>query len=135
MDDPLSMYLPEWGETKVFAGGTADEPLLVEQERPITIKHLLTHTSGMNTIVGRPEVNKMGARAMKAYATEHGGIQVIPPIGAEGLDRRPPAGACRLFLGPGFRLAARWNRLGQAVKAHKKREKTGQKWARYGLNV
>ena len=40
MDDPLSMYLPEWGETKVFAGGTADEPLLVEQERPITIKHL-----------------------------------------------------------------------------------------------
>ena len=33
--------------------------------------------------------------------------QVIPPIGAEGLDRRPPAGACRLFLGPGFRLGAR----------------------------
>eukprot|EP01045_Picozoa_sp_COSAG04_P028931 COSAG04_NODE_4623_length_1986_cov_1.331744_2_plen_98_part_01 len=23
------------------------------------------------------------------------GIQVIPPIGAEGLDRRPPAGPCR----------------------------------------
>ncbi len=33
--------------------------------------------------------------------------QVIPPIGAEGLSRRPPAGACLLFLGPGFRLAAR----------------------------
>ena len=39
---------------------------------------------------------------------------------------------CRLFLGPGFRLAARWNRLGEAVKTHKKREKTGKKWARYG---
>ena len=37
------------------------------------------------------------------------------------------------FLGPGFRLGARWNRLGQAVKTRKKREKTGQKWARYGL--
>ena len=37
------------------------------------------------------------------------------------------------FLGPGFRLGARWNRLGQAVKTRKKREKTGKKWARYGL--
>ena len=60
-------------------------------------------------------------------------LQVIPPIGAEGLNRRPPVGACRLFLGPGFRLAARWNRLGETVKTRKKREKTGQKWARYGL--
>ena len=33
--------------------------------------------------------------------------KVIPPIGAEALSRRPPAGCCRLFLGPGFRLAAR----------------------------
>ena len=38
-----------------------------------------------------------------------------------------------LFLGPGFRLAARWNRLGETVKTRKKREKTGGKWARYGL--
>ena len=37
------------------------------------------------------------------------------------------------FLGPGFRLAARWNRLGETVKTRKKREKTGKKWARYGL--
>ena len=38
-----------------------------------------------------------------------------------------------LSLGPGFRLAARWNRLVETVKARKKREKTGGKWARYGL--
>ena len=54
--------------------------------------------------------------------------QVIPPIGAEGLNRRPPAGSCRLFLGPGFRLGARWNRLVETVKTRKKREKTGGKW-------
>ena len=47
-------------------------------------------------------------------------IQVIRLIGAEGLDRRPPVGACRLFLGPGFRLAARWNRLGETVKTRRK---------------
>ena len=40
---------------------------------------------------------------------------------------------CRLFLGPGFWLVARWNRLGEAVKTRKRREKTGEKWARYGL--
>ena len=37
------------------------------------------------------------------------------------------------FLGPGFRLGARWNRLGEAVKTRKKRKKTGKKWARYDL--
>ena len=37
------------------------------------------------------------------------------------------------FLGPGFRLGARWNRLVETVKTRKKRDKTGQKWARYGL--
>ena len=60
-------------------------------------------------------------------------VKVIRPIGAEGLSRRPPAGSCRLFLGPGFRLGARWNRLVKTVKTRKKREKTGGKWARYGL--
>ena len=37
------------------------------------------------------------------------------------------------FLGPGFRLGARWNRLGVTVKTRKKRGKTGEKWARCGL--
>ena len=34
---------------------------------------------------------------------------------------------CRLFLGPGFRLGARWNRLAETVKTRKTREKTGDK--------
>ena len=37
------------------------------------------------------------------------------------------------FFGPGFRLGACWNRLVEAVKTRKKRDKTGEKWARYGL--
>ena len=39
----------------------------------------------------------------------------------------------RLFLGSGFRLGDRWNRLGEAAKTRKKRGKTGGKWAIYGL--
>ena len=34
---------------------------------------------------------------------------------------------------PGFWLAARWNRLSETVTTRKKRERTGGKWARYGL--
>ena len=58
---------------------------------------------------------------------------MIRAIGAEGLNRRGAVGSCRLFLGPGFRLAACWNRLVETVKTRKKREKTGKKWARYSL--
>ena len=72
-------------------------------------------------------------RTAKFDATGGDYPQVIPPIGAEGLNRRTPAGSCRLFLGPGFRLAARWNRLVEAVKTRKKRGKTGKRWARYGV--
>ena len=58
---------------------------------------------------------------------------MIRPIGAEGLDRRGPVGSCQLFLGPGFRLAACWDRLVETVKTRKQRGKTGKKRARYGL--
>ena len=53
-----------------------------------------------------------------------------------GVERRgeiSPLPWHRLFLGPGFRLAARWNRLVETVKTRKRRGKTGKKWARYGL--
>ena len=72
--------------------------------------------------------NPFGGKRVK-----RGVHQVIRPIGAEGLDRRGPAGSCRLFLGPGFRLGACWNRLVETVKTRKKRGKTGKKWARYSL--
>jgi CubicO group peptidase (beta-lactamase class C family)/sugar phosphate isomerase/epimerase len=46
LDDPLAKYLPEFGAPQVLTGGTADAPVLVPAERPITLRHLLTHTSG-----------------------------------------------------------------------------------------
>jgi CubicO group peptidase (beta-lactamase class C family) len=45
LDDPVSKYLPELNDMKVMTGGTADAPQLEPLKRPITIKHLLTHTS------------------------------------------------------------------------------------------
>jgi CubicO group peptidase (beta-lactamase class C family) len=45
--DPVSDYLPEWKTVKTLRGGTTDAPDLVDPKSPITIKHLLTHTSGL----------------------------------------------------------------------------------------
>ena len=48
LDDPVSEYIPELGDLKVFAGTGQTGPRFVGQERPITIRHLLTHTSGLS---------------------------------------------------------------------------------------
>jgi len=59
LDDPVSKYLPELKEMKVWAGGTKDEPKLEALKRPVTIKHLLTHTSGLiYDFMGEDELTK-----------------------------------------------------------------------------
>jgi CubicO group peptidase (beta-lactamase class C family) len=47
LDDSAETYLPELKGRKVFKGGSAESPELADAARPITIKHLLTHTSGL----------------------------------------------------------------------------------------
>jgi CubicO group peptidase (beta-lactamase class C family) len=47
LDDPVTNYLPELKNMKVFVGGTTESPSVTDLQRPITIKHLLTHTSGL----------------------------------------------------------------------------------------
>jgi CubicO group peptidase (beta-lactamase class C family) len=46
LDDPVSRYVPELAHPRVFVSGTADAPVLADARQPITIRHLLTHTSG-----------------------------------------------------------------------------------------
>src|SRR3989475_11847458 len=64
LDDPVSKYLPEMKDMKVMTGGTADAPQLEPLKRPITIKHLLTHTSGLiYDFDGNDELHKLYQRA------------------------------------------------------------------------
>jgi CubicO group peptidase (beta-lactamase class C family) len=49
LEDPIANYLPQLAQLRVFVGGTAEAPQLREAERPITIRHLLTHTAGFAT--------------------------------------------------------------------------------------
>ena len=60
LDDPVTKYLPELKDMKVWAGGTQDAPKLEPLKRPITIKHLLTHTSGLiYDFAGEDELTKL----------------------------------------------------------------------------
>ncbi|MEE9229436.1 MAG: serine hydrolase domain-containing protein [Acidobacteriota bacterium] len=47
LSDPASKFIPEFEDLKVYAGGPKENMRLAELERPVTIHHLLTHTSGL----------------------------------------------------------------------------------------
>jgi CubicO group peptidase (beta-lactamase class C family) len=47
LDDPVSRYIPEFADARVFAGVEVGRVTLAPLDRPITIHHLLTHTSGL----------------------------------------------------------------------------------------
>ena len=63
LEEPVARWLPEFAGAKVFAGGTADAPALRAAKRPITIRHLLTHTAGFATGAGFAEPAKLLERA------------------------------------------------------------------------
>jgi len=54
LDEPLSKYLPEWADVKVYAGDSAGAPRVVALERPITIRDITRHTAGFMTGTGEP---------------------------------------------------------------------------------
>ncbi|HYW92604.1 MAG TPA: serine hydrolase domain-containing protein [Gammaproteobacteria bacterium] len=47
LDDPLAWYLPEFRDMQVLTGGDAGNPRTRPARRSITIRHLMTHTSGL----------------------------------------------------------------------------------------
>lgn len=47
LTDPLSKFIPDFENVKVFSGVDENGIKLVNQENPITIQNLLTHTSGL----------------------------------------------------------------------------------------
>jgi CubicO group peptidase (beta-lactamase class C family) len=47
LSDPISKWLPEFAETRVYVAGSAQKPVTAPLMEPIRVWHLLTHTSGL----------------------------------------------------------------------------------------
>jgi CubicO group peptidase (beta-lactamase class C family) len=47
LDQAIADFIPTFKDTPVYVGMDGDQPRLVAQERPITIRHLLTHSGGI----------------------------------------------------------------------------------------
>jgi len=64
LKDPVARYIPAFGDSQVFTGGSADAPQLVPQDRPMLVWHLLTHTAGLTYgFQQQDEVDAMYRRA------------------------------------------------------------------------
>jgi CubicO group peptidase (beta-lactamase class C family) len=59
LSDPVGDYLPELARMKVMTGGTAEKPLLADAQKPITIKDLFTHSSGLIYGVGKAPIDQL----------------------------------------------------------------------------
>lgn len=47
LDDPVSRFYPSWKHHRVYVSGAGDDMVTEPTERPVTFRHLLSHTSGL----------------------------------------------------------------------------------------
>lgn len=47
LDDPVASHIPSFGDTQVWTGADADITSTEEIRNPLTVQHLMTHTSGL----------------------------------------------------------------------------------------
>ncbi len=60
LDTPVAAVLPEFGELPVLEGFDGDAPRVVAQRAQATVRHLLTHTSGLGYWFWSPELVRYG---------------------------------------------------------------------------
>jgi CubicO group peptidase (beta-lactamase class C family) len=97
LTDPISRYLPEFADCRVYVKGSALKPVTVPLTEPIRVWHLLTHTSGLTYGFHHTHVTDAIYRA-------HGFEWGVP----KGMDL---AGACEAWAGMplAFQPGSEWN--------------------------
>jgi len=84
LEQPASATVPELGSAQVLEGFDAGgKPILRPPKRPITLRHLLTHTAGFSYEIWRPEIAR--------YQTATGTPGITTCTNAALTTRRPPA--------------------------------------------
>ena len=84
LNDPVSRFIPEFKQTKV-AAGREGEITTVAAEREITIRDLMTHTSGLESGgAGTREGMRIAPRSTSSHLAAY-----IPTLGAVPLDFQP----------------------------------------------
>jgi CubicO group peptidase (beta-lactamase class C family) len=104
LTDPVSRFIPEFKEMKVAAAKPGSEEIdLVPAKRQITIRDLLTHTSGLGS--GGAGA-KEGAKVLRSRKPGDTLADAIPRLGAVPLDFQPGT-QWRYSGGAGFDVLAR----------------------------
>jgi CubicO group peptidase (beta-lactamase class C family) len=90
LSDPVGQYLPEFTGMKVLEVGDDGSARIVDAKNPITVKHLLMHTSGLSYGFGDDEVDR---RYLEAGVWEPGLTleQVTTRVAALPLAHQPGA--------------------------------------------
>jgi CubicO group peptidase (beta-lactamase class C family) len=73
LDEPVATYLPEFKDEWVIAETAPDHHLLRRPDHPITVRNILSHTSGLNfrAVVEQPTLDVLPLRnRVLAYASE-----------------------------------------------------------------
>jgi CubicO group peptidase (beta-lactamase class C family) len=73
LDDPVAQWIPELGRLKVVASATDRGLVLTDAVRPVTVRHLFTHTSGF------PYPGSQGSPAERAMSAILGGDDFRTP--------------------------------------------------------
>jgi CubicO group peptidase (beta-lactamase class C family) len=71
LDDPVAKYLPEFKDQWLVVEQGKDHLLLKKPKRPVTVRHLLSHTSGMpfRSALEQPTLDRLALRdAVRSYA-------------------------------------------------------------------
>jgi len=88
LDDPLSKYLPEFADTKVFAGMDEKGKMKLESlKRPITVRDITRHTAGFAS-GAHPELGEM-VKAADAINKENTLAQMTKKLSALPLAFQP----------------------------------------------
>lgn len=87
LDDPVSSAIPAWRDLAVFDRGDAERYSVKPPEAPLTIKHLLTHTSGFT--YGFAGEHPVDALYRKANLTDGTLAQMVEGLAALPLKFSP----------------------------------------------